>query len=105
MSIYTPPVLPPPRYPCGQCGRLIPHVRAMHSAGYCEDCEFLSTSQVLETLMVSDRTLDRMAYRGELRKIKVGHRVLWHRAEIETVREQMRLRGRGWVGLTERATV
>jgi hypothetical protein len=41
------------------------------------------------------RTVERMAERRDLRRAKVGCRVLYHRADIETVREQMRLRGKG----------
>jgi hypothetical protein len=96
---------PPPTYPCGHCKKLIPRVQALRQSGYCQACEFLSTAQALEALMVSGRTLGRMADRGELRKVKILTRVLWRRAEIETMREQMRVTGKGWVGLTEAATV
>lgn len=105
MPIYTPPVPPPPTYPCGHCGKLIPRVQALRQAGYCERCEWMTTDEALRRLMIANQTLDRMADRGELRKVKVGHRVLWHRAEIEGAREQMRLKGKGWVGLLARATV
>jgi excisionase family DNA binding protein len=64
----------------------------------------MTTAEVVEYLMVNGRTLGRLADRGELRKVKILTRVLWHRAEIEALREQMKMAGKGWVGLTEAAT-
>lgn len=74
---------------------------ALRQAGYCGKCEFMPREEARYRLMVHDPTLNRMAARGELKKVRVMTRVLYHRADVEATRERMRLKGKGWFGIVE----
>ena len=85
MPVYTPPGAPPPTYPCGHCGEMIPRVIALHQAGYCERCEFMTAIEVMRYTLVTRSVLLGMEYRGEIHPARIDSRPYYHRAEIVNV--------------------
>jgi hypothetical protein len=96
---YMNPRTSPPMYPCGHCKTLIPRARALRQAGYCDLCEWMTTSDVRQYLMVGPNTPRNWTKQGRIRQAKLNGQPLYHRADIELMRAQWIQEKRGWVGL------
>jgi hypothetical protein len=88
-----------PLYPCGHCGVMFPRVQALRQAGYCQRCEFMTRAEVVEYLMVGTHTPLLWSWAGKVRTVKIAHRLLFPRADVEHMGARMRATKRSWSAL------
>ena len=86
-----------PTYPCAHCGAVIPRVRAIHQAGYCDSCEYMTTDEVMRYLHITDCQVARWRKAGKLPSPGIPRR--YARADVEQQRDKMLQKKTAWLRL------
>lgn len=84
---------------CAHCQAPIPLAMALHSAGYCERCEYMTREQVMRMLVVSRNTLSYWQNHRILVPSSSGTLARYHRADVEAQKARLEQRKSSWVAL------
>ena len=91
-----------PMYPCGNCGTMCYRTWALSHAGYCEACEWMTAEDVQRYTLMTRQTMTAHEFRAQWHTVRIGARLLYHRADVEQTKAHRAEKNKGWSSLMNR---